>query len=106
MGNAASVLIIENNRDIRDFISLALTDEGYHISAAPDIDAALGLLPKVNPDVILMDAFSPKGCDPAFIDAYRRLPGPHAPVILLTTQSQPDRLAADIHADGFLSKPF
>jgi CheY-like chemotaxis protein len=106
VGNSASVLVIESNRDIRDFISLALTDEGYNISAAPDIDAALDLLPRISPDVILMDLFAPKGCDPAFINAYHRLPGPHAPVILLTTQSQPELLAEDIHADGFLSKPF
>lgn len=106
MGITASVLVIESNRDIRDFISIALADEGYRITAVPDMDMALGMLTHINPDVILMDMISPKDSNPAFIDAYHRLPGPHAPVILLTTQLQPDRLAADFHADGFLSKPF
>jgi CheY-like chemotaxis protein len=41
-----------------------------------------------------------------FAHAYRHLPGPHAPVIVVTAASGPKERTAEIKADSYLAKPF
>jgi CheY-like chemotaxis protein len=42
----------------------------------------------------------------AIADAYRRRPGPHAPIVVLTAAQDAAARAAQINADGYLGKPF
>jgi CheY-like chemotaxis protein len=41
-----------------------------------------------------------------FADAYRQLPPPHAPIVVVTAGRAAAAKAADIQADDFLGKPF
>jgi CheY-like chemotaxis protein len=42
----------------------------------------------------------------AFAQAYRALPGPPAPIVLLTASTQASRFGAELGAVAVLAKPF
>jgi CheY-like chemotaxis protein len=41
-----------------------------------------------------------------FAQAYRRQPGPHAPIVVMTAAAEAVRHAAEVGAAAFLAKPF
>lgn len=100
------VLVVEDDAAIRETVLLALLDEGYDVQAAPDGRVALAFAAEHPPDVILLDYAMPVCDGPAFAAAYRRTPGPHAPIVLVTATHELDRRARDVRADGALGKPF
>jgi CheY-like chemotaxis protein len=100
------ILVVDDDEPTAEVLGILLSGEGYEVRVAPEGRAALGLLPQLHPDLILLDARMP-GMDGAeFIAAYRRTPGPHALVVVLSAMSGGDEYAAQIGADAFLPKPF
>jgi CheY-like chemotaxis protein len=102
-------LVVEDEDEIRALVSMALGDEGYEVLAAANGAAALERLAQPGtapPDLILLDLRMPVMDGWAFAEAYRRLPGPHAPMVAVTASRDVAASAAQIQADGFLSKPF
>jgi CheY-like chemotaxis protein len=56
-----TVLIVEDNADIRDSLQLLLEDEGYDTIEAQDGQEALELIPKLpEPTIILLDLMMPR----------------------------------------------
>ena len=105
----ARVLVVDPDRAIRDLLALALTGEGYDVAAAPDGAAALALVAQPEPaapTVILLDAWLADRGGSAFVRAYRRLPGRHAPIIMMSTGTAAEASGAVADADGVLEKPF
>ncbi|HEV2125441.1 MAG TPA: response regulator, partial [Chloroflexota bacterium] len=78
------VMIIDDDPEIRETISLLLEDEGYRVVEAPHGAAALDLIPHHQPAVILLDMRMPEMDGWQFAAAYRELPLPHAPIITMT----------------------
>jgi CheY-like chemotaxis protein len=109
---AGRVLLIEDDDLVRDATLTALTLAGYEVVAAPDGAAGLAALGPPGPfthrppDLILLDLVMPVLDGPAFLDAYRRTPGPHAPVVVFTAAGDAAERATTIRADGVLAKPF
>ena len=62
---AGAVLVIEDDKDLRELLELVLTEEGHHPVSAPDGFAALELLNQsgFKPDLILSDYNLPHGLD-------------------------------------------
>ena len=106
MSGSRCILIIDQDQGIRDFISLTLGDEGYTALTASSGDDAIRLAAQHQLSLILLDLFFPKHDIGRFLDTYREMPGPRAPLVVLTTDFHPDELAAQVQADDFLSKPF
>ena len=106
MTPAARVLVVDDNEVIRELVSDVLGWAGHVTETAPDGLAALEVVRRWSPDVIVLDAMMPRmdGC--AFARTYRRLPGPHAPIIALTAAGDGPARAAAMHAAGFVGKPF
>jgi DNA-binding response OmpR family regulator len=99
-------LIVDDDPDIAELVRMALTDEGYEVVLAPNGAAALAAW-NVQPfDIILLDMRMPVMDGWTFARTYRELPGPHAPVIVVTAARDASERAAEISADGFLAKPF
>src|SRR5688572_1800693 len=78
------VLIVEYDEPLRDSIMTALCDAGIPCHGAPDGTAALATCQRNDPDVIVLDLGLP-GLDGArFADAYRRIPGSSARIIVIS----------------------
>ena len=102
----ATVLVVDDDADIVDFIQLALEDEGYHVLTAVN-GAALALAQSQHPDLILLDIMMP-GMDG--VEVSRRLRADAAtagiPIIAMSAHSRLQATAAVMQADARLPKPF
>jgi DNA-binding response OmpR family regulator len=77
------VLVIEDDPSVREVVSLALTWEGYTVTAVVHGGEALEALEAFIPHVILADLALPEVDGRAFIREYRRRGGT-APVLVTT----------------------
>jgi two-component system, chemotaxis family, chemotaxis protein CheY len=102
----ARVLVVDDDESIGEFVSMALADDGYDVVTALDGAAALELIERERPDVILLDMRMPIMDGWEFARRYREMTGPHAPIIVVTAARDADDRAAQIEADGVLAKPF
>ena len=105
---APIVLVIDDNADIRHYVSSFLSKE-YRVLTATDGESGLRLALRYVPDVIICDVMMP-GMDG--IECCRRLKSElqtcHIPVILLTACSLDEQRIQgyDGGADSYISKPF
>lgn len=100
------VLLVDDDESIRDFVRMALSDVGYDVATAEDGRAALELLARWQPSLILLDMRMPRMDGWQFSRAYRDTPRPHAPIVVLTAARDAAESAAEIRADAHLAKPF
>jgi two-component system response regulator MprA len=104
---SASVLIAEDDAEIRHALERILRFEGYSIESVGDGAAALEAISERDPDVIVLDVMMP------FVDGLslcRRLRerGDRTPILMLTAKGDVgDRVEGlDAGADDYLAKPF
>jgi DNA-binding response OmpR family regulator len=100
-----SVLVVEDDDDLRGLIAAALADVGYSALEAADGAAALSACAERDPDVILLDLTMPRLGGQAFADAYKRGTG-RAKIIVMSGGSSAGETSGRMHAAVFLSKPF
>src|SRR5690349_16993945 len=83
------VLVVDDDADIRETVSLILEDEGYEVQSAQDGAAALGVLRAGPlPDVILLDLMMPVMNGWQFREQQTRDPRLAAiPVVVLSADS-------------------
>lgn len=107
-GKKASLLIVEDNADMRDYIRDFLSDD-FQITLAGDGEEAWHLIRISAPDLIVSDVMMP------FKDGYtlcKEIKNDpeycHIPVILLTAKADMDNQlhGLELGADGYLGKPF
>ena len=99
-------LVVDDDHDIAEMVRMALTDEGYEVVLASNGEVALTASQLHLFDIILLDMRMPVMDGWTFARTYRALPGPHAPMIVVTAARDASERAAEISADGFLAKPF
>lgn len=100
------VLIVDDDESIRTLLRLTLEDEGYEVVEAADGAQALDEVQRRSPLLILLDMRMPGMNGWAFAAAYRTLPGPHAPILVMTAAQDAAASARDIGAEDHLAKPF
>ena len=102
----ARVLVIDDDPNIRRVIGYALGDEGHHVDQAPDGAAGLAAIGRRHPDVILLDMRMPGMDGWEFVRRYRARYDHRAPIIVFTAAQDAAQRGADVHAEGYLEKPF
>ncbi len=98
-----SVLVVDDERDIREAVAEVLKDEGYEVIDACDGAEALSQLRAHHPAVVLLDLMMPGMNGWEFCAARKREPGLDAiPVIVISALGR----VSGIDAAAFLQKPF
>jgi CheY-like chemotaxis protein len=102
-----TVLIVDDDPDILEGLSLVLEDSGYRTLGASNGKAALGLL-QATPaiDLILLDMMMPVMDGAEFRAAQLQLPvAARVPVVVFTGDGRVREKAAALDAAGYLKKP-
>lgn len=103
------VLVVEDEEAIREMLELSLTQSGFVVSTAENVQAAERLLEEVLPDLILLDWMLP---EVSGVDWARKLKKSEMykdiPIILLTARgAEEDKVKGlDSGADDYVTKPF
>ncbi len=103
---AYTILVADDEKEIRDLLRLYLEKDGYQVLEAKDGLAAVSLLEQEEIDMALLDIMMPK------LDGYKVLKqireNSNIPVMILSAKNQDSDkiLGLDLGADDYLSKPF
>ena len=107
MTEQRTVLVIDDDPGIRDYLETLATRQGYGVYTAADGETALASLDDTTPDLITLDAVLP-GMDG--LETLRRIKQrlPEVPVIMLSGHGQARTIveAMRLGATDFLRKPF
>jgi two-component system, OmpR family, response regulator MprA len=101
------LLIIDDDRALRDALRRALTLAGYQVETAEGGAPGLALVAERHPDAVLLDIGMP-GVDGLEVCRRLRARGDRVPVLMLTARDAvEDRIdGLDAGADDYLVKPF
>lgn len=101
------VLVVEDDRSVRDAVERALSFEGYRVTTARDGAEALAMVMNEPPDAIVLDVMMPHVDG---LETCRRIRarGDDTPILILTARHEvSDRVAGlDAGADDYMVKPF
>lgn len=106
------ILVVDDDEAIREFVSLALSDEGYTIQTAEDGASALALADQAQPSLILLDMRMPVMDGWAFVSSYRTgtpanaTSNGSAPIVIMSAATDASVYAKQVKADAYLAKPF
>jgi two-component system, OmpR family, response regulator MprA len=104
----ARVLVVDDDRAVRDSLRRALTLHGFEVQLAEDGMAAIrAVAADPSPDVVVLDVMMP-GVDGFGVVRRLRQDGVETPILLLTARDAvPDRVTGlTTGADDYLVKPF
>jgi two-component system alkaline phosphatase synthesis response regulator PhoP len=104
-----TILVVEDERDIRELVRFHLAQEGYAVREADSGESALSQVATERPALVVLDIMLP-GTDG--LEVCRRLRSAEAthniPIIMLTARAgEVDRvIGLEMGADDYLTKPF
>jgi CheY-like chemotaxis protein len=103
-----TVLVVEDERDIREALAFLLTEEGYDVAQASNGRDALECLGKITrPSVILLDLAMPDMGGAEFVTKLSADPElARIPVIIVSAAPVLDPKAVPAVFGGFFMKPF
>ena len=101
----SSVLVIEDDPDMRTLLVLMLEDRGHRVLAASDGREGLDVLRHESPDLILLDMKMPVMDGWEFARRYRATSPAPSPIVVMTAAEDPRQRAEEVGAAGWLGKP-
>jgi DNA-binding response OmpR family regulator len=101
-----SVLVVDDDADVRALVTELLTRAGYHVTEAPNGREALKALFEQRPDLVLLDISMPELDGWATLDRIRELSD--VPVVMLSAfGAELEKVRAlRAGADDYVTKPF
>ena len=101
------VLVVDDDRAVRDSLRRSLEFNGYRVETAEDGAAALARIAASRPDALVLDVMMPR-LDGIETTKALRAAGNDVPILVLTARdSVGDRVEGlDAGADDYLTKPF
>jgi two-component system chemotaxis response regulator CheY len=102
------ILIVEDSGSFRTVVKVALERAGYQIIEAADAQEAIALLDGRQIHVVVCDVNMPGMDGLAFVRHLRGTDYKFTPVVMLTTDCQPERKAeaAEMGVRVWITKPF
>ena len=107
MAATPRVVVIDDERHLRELLELGLAEDGFEVKSAPDGRTGLQLVRDWRPDAIVLDVMLP-GQDGLSTCRSLRDSGVWSPVLMLTARDTVENRVAglDAGADDYLVKPF
>ncbi len=107
MQSKASILIVEDEQDIRDLMALHLLREGFRVEEAADGEEALRKLNGGSYDLCAFDWMLP-GISGLELTIALRKKGEKAPILMVTAKVEPADIVLGLEsgADDYITKPF
>ncbi|MDF2615100.1 MAG: DNA-binding response regulator [Clostridia bacterium] len=106
MESKSLILVVEDDRPIRNFICVSLETEGYHYIETHTGKSAISLIASHNPDVVILDLGLPDIDGLEVIKKVRDWFRAKIIVVSARGQEREKVEALDAGADDFLTKPF
>jgi DNA-binding response OmpR family regulator len=105
-GEQPRVLVVDDERGLRELLEYGLEQAGFSVRSAADGAEGLSLLEAWSPDLIVLDVGLPERDGFALLPDIRRLTT--APVVMLTARTElGEKLAGfSAGADDYVAKPF
>ncbi|HXH52267.1 MAG TPA: PAS domain S-box protein [Sphingomicrobium sp.] len=101
----ASVLVIDDDPDVRGFIASTLSEQGYTVREASDGAEGLAALAKEPPDLVVLDYVMP-GMSGAEVASKVLAERPDQPILFVSGYSETDSIRKIAPNAPLLSKPF
>jgi two-component system phosphate regulon response regulator PhoB len=101
------ILIVEDDAEIKDLLSLVLIREGYKVQAFTSALEAQKELDRSNCDLVILDWMLPGFSGIDFLKSLKRT-HPEVSVLMVTAKSEPSDVVQGLEsgADDYLTKPF
>ncbi len=105
--DAPHLLIVDDDRRIRDLLSRFLTGEGYRVTTAETAAAARAKLRNLSFDLLILDVMMPGESGFDFAKSMRAA-ADDVPILMLTARDATESRikGLEIGADDYMSKPF
>ena len=105
------ILVIDDNEDIRNLISIILVGGGYKVLAVGSGVEALNLYEEFEPDLVLLDIMMPEVSGFEVLLKIRNLRNPtlnSVPIVMITAKSMTADIekAIELGANSYIVKPF
>ncbi|MBQ8757766.1 MAG: response regulator transcription factor [Oscillospiraceae bacterium] len=103
---AVSILVVEDDRNIRELLQLYLEKEGYAVTIAEDGGQGMTKFRAIKPDLVLLDVMMPVMDGWTVCKTIRS--ESNTPVIMLTAKGETDDKVNGLRsgADDYVTKPF
>jgi CheY-like chemotaxis protein len=102
---AASVLVIDDDPDVRGFIVEALEEQGYNVREAADGHEGIAEATRETPDLIVLDFIMP-GLSGAEVARQLRERSPDLPILFVSGYSETEAVKSTAPDAPLLAKPF
>jgi DNA-binding response OmpR family regulator len=107
--NQDVVLVVEDSKDMRNFIKTMLTEAGFMVVEADDGRQGIDVAKKIVPDIIISDIIMPNvdGIELCRV-LKKNIDTSHIPIILLTARAAEKDVirGMEAYADDYIIKPF
>ncbi|MBE2253447.1 MAG: response regulator transcription factor [Myxococcus sp.] len=104
---SARVLLVEDDRNLREALAETLTDEGYQVRTAATLAEARAMVKAEAPEVMVLDLMLPDGDGSTLCREVKRA-GARTRVMMLTARTLEDDVVDgfDAGADDYVAKPY
>ncbi|MEL6343891.1 MAG: response regulator [Myxococcota bacterium] len=109
MSETVSVLVVEDEEDIRNLVALNLRKAGFRVLTAGDGSRAMALAREHRPPVVLLDLMLPDMSGTEICEALRADPDTRETYVIMVTArtDESDRIEGfEVGADDYVPKPF
>jgi len=105
--NSKSILVVDDDHEIRNATIMRLQFSGYSVTSAEDGQDALDAIDLQKPDAIVMDLRMPRTDGLSALNSLKaRSDTSHIPVVMVSASVVDKRKALEAGARFFVSKPY
>ena len=108
MAALKTILLVDDDEDIRTGVSAVLQARGYRVVTASDGNLALALAEREAPDLVVVDMMIPQKSGFLVLEKVKSRPRGSPPVIMITANEGPRHraYAERLGVDDYICKPF